>query len=157
MSKISQYLLSIICTALLLSIANNLLDAKGALGAAIKLLTGLVLTSVIIAPWSDIRLDTLQSIFTDMQVHASTVVQEGNNIAQFEISALIKERTEAYILDKARSLGLDVAAEVMYDESMPQSIHTVRIVGDASPYARQRLKQTICDDLAVAEENIIWS
>lgn len=157
MSRISQYLLSVIATALIVSISNILIENKGAIGSTLKLVTGLVLAMVIVSPWADFRIGDLEYLHSDAQREAAYHVFEGQNIAQSEISAYIIAQTQAYILDKALILGLDISADVTLKEDGYQSIDTIRITGSASPYAKKRMTQIICEDFGITEDCLIWS
>lgn len=157
MSRIGQYLLSVIATALVVSVSNVLIDKKGAIGSTLKLITGLVLAMVIISPWADFRIDDLQQLYLNAESDSTYYVQQGQAIVQSEISAYIMIQTEAYILDKASILGLDISADVALKEDAPYEIDSIRIIGSASPYAKKRMTQLICDDLDISEECLIWT
>ncbi len=157
MSKIGQYLLSVIATTLIVSISNVLIEKKGAVGSALKLVTGLVLATVIVSPWADFHIDDLEHLYFNAESEAAHHIQEGQTAARSEISAYIIEHTQAYILDKASILGLDISAVVILTNNSRQSIDSIKITGTASPYARTRLTQLICEDLGITEERLIWS
>lgn len=156
MSSIGQYLLSITAAALIVSISNTLVGKSGFIGSIMKLISGLVLTMVIIAPWTSFRLDDMSQLYSYVEADASEVVQQGQLTAQSQISAHIKQRTQAYILDKASILGLDLTVDVKLTNDSPPSISQITIVGRAAPYAMQRLIDLVKNDLAVTEECLIW-
>lgn len=157
MDRIGQYLLSIVAAALLISISNTLIEKKGAISSALKLITGIVLAMLIVSPWTDIRLDDPGYSLSCIEAEAASVVQQGERAAQNEISAYIKAQTEAYILDKAFALGLDVSVDVTLTEDVPPSVASVLIHGSAAPYTKKRMNLLICEDLGVTEECLTWS
>lgn len=157
MSKIGQYLFSVVAVAMIISVSGSLVDRKGGIGSIIRFISGLTLVTVIISPWVDVRLSDFSSHLAATQANASIIVQDGQNAARSEISSYIKTQIQAYILDKATFLGLDLAVDVNLTEDSPPTICSITIAGDASPYAKQRLKQIIEEDLSVAEECLIWS
>lgn len=157
MDKILQYILSVIGVALIVSLANTFIDTKSPLGSTLKLVTGLVLTSVIISPWSEVRIEDFYDTFQNADMDASSIVQDGEHMANTEIMAHIKEKTEAYILDRAMSMGLEIDVEVSFDELAPYTPHCVRITGNVSPYAKQRLMEIISRELNIEKEHQIWS
>lgn len=157
MSLIGQYLLSVIAAALLCSVSNCLVEKKSATGSVIRLLTGLILATVIVAPWTNFNLSDVSDYFIAAQVDASEIADQGEQLAKSEIQILIKEQTQAYILDKASALGLDVYVEVMVSGDTPPVLQSVTITGNTSFYAKKRLTQIIRDDLGITEEHQIWS
>jgi hypothetical protein len=103
------------------------------------------------------HISDLTDYFSDLSVDASTVVSQGKESAEQCTTAIIKSQLEAYILDKASLLELDISAEVLLDDSQPPSPKNVKIVGKASPYAKQRMLQIISDELGIPKENISWT
>ena len=157
MSALGQYLLSIVATAITVSISNSFVDKKGAIASILKLISGLVLAMVIVAPWTDLRLSDLENSLSYTDVDAAVLVNEGQQLAQSETSKYIIAKTTAYILDKADMLGLRISVSIELTKDTPTSIHKITIVGPASPYAKQRIEQIIREDLGVTEENLVWT
>lgn len=157
MNRVSQYLLSILAGALLVSISNTLVKKKGALSSILKLITGVTLTMLIVSPWTGITIDTVGYSLSEIEAEAAIVVENGKQVAQNEISIYIKEQTEAYILDKAFDLGLDISVDVTLTEEMPPEIASVSVKGFASPFAQKQIMILICEDLGVTEECLVWS
>jgi cell division protease FtsH len=74
-----------------------------------------------------------------------------------ELEEIIKTKTQAYVLDKADSLGLDLEVEITVDNSeLPVPVSVV-LTGAAAPYAKARLSNIIANDLAVPKEAQIWN
>ena len=157
MSAIGRYLLSVVAVALLISISNTLVKKGNAVSSIAKLLSGLVLTIVIVSPWTDLRISDFTSLNTSVEIEASNLVQEGKQIAQEELADSIKTQLCSYILDKASELGLNPAIEVVITDETPPSINKIIINGAASPYAKQRLIQVIRNDFGITEECLEWT
>ena len=78
----------------------------------------------------------------------------GENLARDSMADIIKEETEAYILDKAADLHANLHVEVTVGEdNLPVA---VTISGEASPYARRQIQAIIANDLGIAKENQKW-
>lgn len=157
MGRIGQYLLSIVSAALLVSICNMLVENKSAIGSVIKLITGIVLAMLVVAPWTDIRFEPISESLSYAEAEAASIVQQGEETARGEIAAYIKKQTEAYILDKAFALGLDITVDVVLTEDIPPSVTSVMICGSAAPYTKKQMILQICEDFGVTEECIVWS
>ena len=69
---------------------------------------------------------------------------------------IIKGETEAYILDKAASLGVELEVDVLLEDMYPMAPKTVRLSGSVSPYVRNRLQNIIAEELGISKENQIW-
>ena len=157
MNRIGQYLVSIVSAALLASICSALIEKNGAIGSTIKLITGIVLAFLVVSPWTDLKLEDPMSVYSHIDADATGIVQQGNQAALNEISTYIKEQMEAYILDKALVLDLDISVDVRLTEELPPSVSSVSICGSAAPYAKSQMKRLICEDLGVKEECLTWS
>ena len=78
----------------------------------------------------------------------------GENLARDSMADIIKEETEAYILDKAADLHENLRVEVAVGEdNLPAA---VTISGGASPYARRQIQAMIANDLGISKENQKW-
>lgn len=157
MDSIKDYLVSVIAAAIITGIATSVVGKKGTIGSIIKLLTGLFLIITVISPWTKLDISTLTEYFSDYSAQASSVVAQGEAVAQSEVAAIIKDQSEAYILDKASLLGLDIAIQVTLSESDPPAPESVTIQGTVSPYAKKSLEQILSIDLGIAKENQHWT
>lgn len=157
MDSIRQYLLTITAAAVVCSMANVLAGKKGTSAAVIKLLSGLFMTLCVISPL--VKLEKIDfGIFTDgLAAEAAQTASYGEIMAKDAAGEIIKARTQAYILDKAASMNLDVAVEVMLDSENPPKPCAVTIEGDVSPYSKEILSQYIADNLSIAKEDQQWS
>ena len=157
MDSIKDYLLSIIVAAVISGIATSVVGKKWTVGSVIKLLTGLFLIITVISPWTKLNISELTAYFSDYSSQAEDMAAQGQTVAQSEIAAIIKEQVEAYILDKASLLGLDVAVQVTLSETDPPTPESVTIQGAVAPYAKTRLEQILDTDLGIAKENQHWT
>ena len=73
------------------------------------------------------------------------------------MTELIKEKSQAYILDKAAELDASITADVtISEEELPKPLSVV-ISGQVSPYNRKRLESILETDLGIAKENQVWT
>lgn len=157
MEDIKQYLLTVTAASILCGILVTLLGKKSASGSIVKVLCGLFLSVSVVAPWAKIQLLDLATYTDNLQLEASQYAANGENTASEELAAIINQQTQAYILDKADSLGLDIAVEVTLNDQEPPVPYTVVITGSAAPYAKEVLSQFIANDLSVPKERQKWS
>ena len=157
MVQLKQYLLSVVAAAILCSIIMRLVGKKGALSAIVKLLTGLFLAVTVISPWAKLQIMDFSTYANGLSAQAQDAVEHGQAMAYLETSSIIKSRTEAYILDKAASLGLHLEVEVTVSGSEPPQPSAVTLRGAVSPYAKQQLQQIIAKDLGIPEGSQTWT
>ncbi len=156
MDGIREYLIRLTAAALVCGIVTSLVGKKGSIGSVIKLLVGIFMMMTIVSPWMRIRFDSLESYFEDISTHAQVLVDEGENAVRDDLATIIKEKTQAYILDKANSFGAELTVEVSVDGSELPVPNVVRISGSISPYGRKQLESIITQELGIALEDQIW-
>lgn len=156
MEEVRKYIISVTAAALLCGIITGIIGKKGSYCAIIKLLSGLFLAYTVIAPWTKIRLADFSNFTDDLSAEAEQYVQDGIIYAYSESAAIIKTKTEAYILDKAASMGLDIEVEVKLGSSDPPLPESAIIKGSVSPYAKEMLQVWFYNDLGIPKENLLW-
>lgn len=157
MESIRDYLLGITAAALLCSILTRLLGSKGTLGTAVKLLSGVFMALTVVGPLVNIRIDALGDLTQGISYDASAAAADGENSAMEAMGEIIKEQTRAYILDKAESLGAELAVEITLNSDDPPVPCAVRLAGQVSPYAKSVLSACIAEDLGIGVEDQIWT
>lgn len=157
MDSIKNYLISVIGAALISGIASSVVGKKGVVGSLIKLITGLFLMITVIAPWTKLRIKDLSAFYSDFSVEASHITAEGEAIANQEIASIIKSQVEAYILDKASALNLNLEVEVKMSATQPPIPESITLKGTVSPYAKHYLEDILCNDIGIAKENLLWT
>ena len=88
---------------------------------------------------------------------ASDYIQSGSTWADSETAAIIKNRSEAYILDKASSAGIRIDVDISVCQQVPFTPETVTIVGNAPPYIKTQLTEIIEKDIGISKEHQIWT
>ena len=110
MQALGNYLLRIVAAALLLGAAGQLVRGKRG-KQMLRLCGGLCMALVVLVP-----LPSLASLAGSNSLSDALLASEpaAENLAQVreELGKLISQQTEAYILDKARSLGASVTVKV---------------------------------------------
>ena len=156
MDGIRSYLLGIVAAAFLCTIASYLAGKNSFSGSAIKLITGAIMLLTLASPVMKLRIDNPYEIFDDVSEQAERITSYAADSAQESLSGIIKEKTQAYILDKANYYGVEVSVEVsLSDGDIPQPA-SVCISGNISPYNKKLLSDTIEKDLGIPTEAQIW-
>lgn len=157
MFAVQEYIISIVSASIICGIISGLIGKKGTYPAIVRLLCGLFVVITAITPLKDFSFSTLPDYFSDIQADADVITNQAVTQTQEEFFRRIKEDTEAYILDKASDLELEIKVDVQYstrDKIVPEG---VIIYGAASPYKKKELKRFIATQLDIPEESQIWN
>lgn len=156
MDQIKSYLLSLITAAIICSIISGFIKKDSAYNSVIRLMCGVFLLLTALKPAMNAPIMNFAGYWNDLHSDADTIIKNSEAIATQETSNIIKSQSEAYILDKASLLGLEVRVEVTMRDAVPPSPYSVKIKGAVSPYLKQKLQKIILEDLAIPEERQIW-
>jgi hypothetical protein len=131
-----------------------LLSSRGTTSMLIKLLSGLFMMFTLLSPLLSVRLKEFTQHWEDLSLYADSAVSEGLSLAQAERETIIIQQAEAYILQKADSLGVELSAEVLLSDGIPDAVN---ISGAASPYVKMQLGKWISDNLGIKAEAQYWN
>lgn len=156
MQFVGKYLLGILSGALICAIVLELVGKKSANAALIRLLCGVYMLLCVVSPLLDVRIGSLTDFTDAIGQEANGFAQDGKNMAQEEYRAVITQRTTAYILDKAASLGAEIEAEVTLSEDDIAAPSSVTVRGRISPYAKGLLSSWLESELGIEAEEQTW-
>lgn len=157
MDNIRSYVIGIVCAAVVCAITTNICSSKGANAAIIRLLAGIFMAVTVVAPLSKLKINQIVSSLDNITVFAQQSAQYGSSEAEREISKVIQQQTQAYVVEKAASYGAELSAEVTVSDCAPHLPQEIRITGTIAPYAREQLRRIIRDDLGIPEEHQFWN
>ena len=150
------YLIQVIAAGILCCIVRQLLGSKGAIGLAVKLLSGVFMALVIVAPILDVRIDAFLDDFDQLKNDGLYAAQNGDDSAKEAMGEIIIDKTQAYILDKAKSLGAEVTVRLELTDQTPPVPSGVEITGKVSPYTKQVLSEYLETELGICKEAQVW-
>lgn len=157
MNAIRDYILSLLCVSIVCALLRCLIDEKSSSGKIIKMLCGIILAVTAISPLIQVKISDLDYYFENISIQSKILIQKGEDSSSREMAAIISEKTEAYILEKASvydcSLNIDV---ILTKDAIPQPV-AVDITGTVSPYVRSKLMQIIETDLGIPKESQQWT
>lgn len=156
MEGLRQYVISVVTAALACGIVSGL-TPKGTAKELVRLLCGVFLAFTAIRPITGLDFNALAEFSFPYAREAEQAAAMGENMARQSLADIIKEESEAYILDKAAALNTDLTVEItVSDDDAPVPVAAV-LCGEVSPYARQQLETILQSELGIAKENQLWT
>ena len=156
MDGIREYLISVTAAAVLCGILKSLMGEKGNSAALVRLICGIFLALTVIRPLKELNLTDISLLPSSLMTEARATSGEGVDYTRQTKADLIKEQCEAYILDKAQTLGASIQVEIrISDDSEPIPVGSM-ITGNLSPYAKNQLSNALEKDLGIAQEDQKW-
>lgn len=157
MYGVKAYLLSVCGAALVCAIANRFVENRGSAAGIGKLLIGSFLVLTVLGPIPTLKLDFLDRLTLNIQEDATHAVRQGEENTYHALSEIIKQRTAAYILQKAQKLNISLDIEVVVSDDDIPAPEKIFLSGTVAPFAKRQLQQMIEQDLGIAKECQIWT
>lgn len=151
-----EYILGIIAAGIICGIVQNLVSSKTATGRILRLLTGILMVITILSPVVNVSFTNISDYLDEINTQGDIYANYGSAMANESVCAIIKDQAEAYILDKADRMNLDISVEVALDEHNNSVPCEVTIAGNLSPYAKEVLGSYIEENLGIAKEYQRW-
>lgn len=156
MDVLQQYIFPVICVCLLCCILQLIFTGNNHMMPLIKMCTGLVLSLTVFMPLIQNKSFKLEFQMDELVAEKVDAVEEGEKRALETLSTIIKENTEAYILEKANGLGMDIHPEITLSNDNPPVPYAVTIEGMCTPFARKQLSVYLHQNLGLSEEYQTW-
>ena len=156
MDGIKNYLLSIICAAVVCAFISMIAGNRGTISSVLKLLSGILMAITIVAPLKNLEIPDTGILSGNLHTEAGYWIEEGTNYADNQRRTHISNATKAYILEKAASIGLAPEVEIALTEGENPKPWAVTICCDAAPYTRIQLSEFIESQLGIPKERQTW-
>ena len=155
--NIRQYIFTLICMTILCGLIPEFFEKGSTQRKLLKFAAGILMLIVAITPLTGKEVLQFDCISADLPNQTQTALGVGQEQANDMLRQIITQRTEAYILDKATSLGANLSAEVLLSDAELPTPEAVILTGAASPYVKKKLCAILTSDLAVSEDNLQWN
>lgn len=151
---LAKYVLGLICAALIAGILQSLVK-EGSCARVLKLLCGVFFLVTALKPLVKVQMPDLSQWVSSWEAEGEAAVQEGEDSYAKAYSDGIRQRLEAYILDKAAQLGLTVEVTLtLSPEGLPEG---AVLSGDGEEGAKEKLMTILRDDLGIPKEKQQWN
>ena len=154
MESLKAHLLTICGAAMICAIVDKFSENNHRF-AILKTMCGLFMTITILFPLSNLDFEGW-SIGYDLKIQAAEIINIGEAETHDALKTIIKDKSEAYIQQKAQSLHADISTEVQVSGDPIPMPDMVYLYGQIGPYAKQQLQNTIAQDLGIPKEKQIW-
>ena len=156
MEGIREYLIQVTAAALICGIINTIVGKKGSVAATVRVMTVILMTVTMASPLVKLRISGVSDFLRDIRIESEAYTQQGSDSSKETMQTIIKEKAEAYILDKAASLGADIRVElVLSEDALPVPV-SVTLRGAVSPVGKRKLQEMIRDELGIPLEEQKW-
>ncbi len=156
MDWLRQYLMSVLAASLICALVTKFIKGQAFTAVIVRLTASLFLAVSVFSPLLSLELKRSASSFESWSSDAQSIIAEAQLAAESEAAAIIKEKTQAYILDKAAAYGVNIQVSVELSDSTENKLDKITIQGDVSPYMKQRLQNEIASELGVPKEKQLW-
>lgn len=156
MEHVRSYLIGMICAAMAVAILSAVLK-DGAVKRAVMLVGGLVLLMAVLTPIVKADLDKFGQYLSQVELQTDALTS-GITVDNKELMAeIIRDKTEAYILDKAASLDAEIEVQVTVatDADYPYP-DGATITGILNAGQKNSLQAYLRDSLAIPEERQVF-
>lgn len=144
---------SVITCALSCSIVSQLVS-DGKEKDILRLLCGILLAISILCPFTRVNPEELLKLSKWDLTEGEAYIAEGEKMAAQEKMDSIKTACETYILNKARTLGAEIQADISLDEwGIPVF---AELQGKADANVRLQLETVLTTDLGIPKESQKW-
>ena len=157
MGNIRQYLITVLSAAIVCAILIKLTGKQQLSTNLIRLVASVFLSLCVIAPILKLDVSVLTNELSVSKQEGEYIAEQASAEALYEIIAIIKERSETYIENKADTYGADINTTVTLSDPTTLVPDGVIIEGNVSPYLKKVLSNIISEDLGIPEDKQIWS
>lgn len=151
-----NYLLHVAASCLLVTIVSGLLP-KGRIRKNVQICGSLVVLLAIAAPVLRIQAEDIARGLSSLQLQIQDAQVDSKLINHTYLKERIKQDCEAYVLDIAKALKLDITVDVQLEEQdgCPYPFR-ILLTGSAAPWQKQALQDILESDLGIPKERQSW-
>lgn len=155
MTTISSYILRVIAACLICGIVNSI-SMNGFLQKRVKLLCSIFLSIIVLTPLLHLNFPDFDAVAEGFRENAFSAAEDGNRLRKESEREIIIRESEAYILNKANALGIQVGIEITLSADETPQLDTIIFIGDISPGEQIILSRVAEQDLGIPKERQKW-
>lgn len=156
MNRVTEYLLSITAAAVICVVVKSIIDRKSHVGNMIAVISGVFMLITVLSPLLSGSLGDLGKYFDEFYLPGDDVALQAMEESHEEMKQIIKTQSEAYILEEAKRMSLNISVEVNVSDGSPPVPDSVTVTGNISPYKKEALSKYISDNFSIPQESLQW-
>ncbi len=157
MEWITEYLLRITVASIICVLIRHMVGKQRMAGNMISIITGIFMLITVLSPLLNISFQNFSQYFEEFITPGNDLSAQAVIDAREDLKKIIKEQSEAYILEEAERMSLTLCVEVGVSDEEPPAPNHVILSGSISPYKKEYLASYICDNLGISRENLQWN
>lgn len=150
------YILRVCCCAVIAGVIRTV-SGTGPGSHTRNLIIGLFLAFAVISPLREISPNPQWELPEELYQEGLDITADATDEVNREISDIIIEKTRAYILDEADSLGAGIRVTRLRLDPQTLMPDQVELTGNISPYAKAMLSDYLENTLGIGKEAQIWT
>lgn len=158
MELIKNWILGVTCAAMLVAVAESLMPS-GTVKKIGKLTGGVVLLLAVIQPLMGLDFESLSMALTESRESMHVLSEEEASAVSADLmKSIIADKTGAYILDKANSMGISCTVDVeckVGEGNIPYPV-SVTVMGRLTDTQRDALTRDIEANLAIPADRQLY-
>ncbi len=153
-SKLCGYVMTLVAAGMLVAMSQSMLTL-GRMKKIAALAGGTVLVLTALTPLVNLELGDLSWDGLDVD---TTLIDQMQEDTINQRNRIIKEKTETYILDKAKELGAAISADVTVAmaEAGYGYPYSVRVTGVLSASQKEALSSYMAEELGIPKQRQVW-
>jgi hypothetical protein len=156
MDGIREYVIHLTATALICGVVFRFTRGSGTVRGIIRLLCGVIMAYSVVQPVKQLDFGGVDDYIWEFRDEADRAVAEGKKASSAAWAESITQGTEAYILEKTKSMDAELTVEVeLSDDEIPVPV-AVLLEGKVAPYAKSVLSDMLEQDLNIPKERQTW-
>lgn len=151
---LAKYVWSLICAGLIAGILQSFWK-EGSCARILKLLCGVFFMVTALKPLGRLEIPDVSQWVSTWESEGEAAVRQGEDSFDQAYADGIRQRLEAYILDKAAQLGVTVEVTLtLSPEGLPEG---AVLSGDAAEVEKEKLMAILSTDLGIPKEKLQWN
>ena len=155
MDAFRNYLLHLICSALVAGILSDLAE-KTSFKKQMRLVCSLFVTVALLEPLVHLRLPNLEQMGNQFLTDAKDAVLQRENFRVRSVAGIIKDEAESYIQKEARAIGAELTVQITLDTGDPPAPESVILRGSFDASSEWEISSILTQQLGIPKENQTW-
>lgn len=153
-AQLRSWLTAVVVTSVLVTVAQSLIP-EGTLRRIASITSGLILLLVLLQPVTKLEIGSLHLDYGKYEEQIAEQQSALQNQRDESLKKLIAQRTEAYILDKAKSLGISCTVTVTTQPDESGTPRPYRVELSCAPSGQ--LARYLSEEIGIPEERQVWN